>query len=319
MSKKSRKGFTLLEIVVSLGLMAIILIPTGNMVMGSVKGNKAGENKQQASMLLQETVEYIKTLEDVDEGMILPNGIKLLSTTGADEDKAYYKVESTRENDYGFMIDGVIEVKQITRESIVPGTALLDPLGQADMDVIFKVSNNQISYTDENIDISEVISGNLTNNINSGFHYNQGNKEYSGDLGVTINGKGTIDINGKEFKTKQDYGKILFVVTKDQLDKIDIGLIGNGNHTIGIFLYVMDEDGNYETDYKFDDYLNINIIKGVGDFSKNLLNKDYNEQLQEIWRNVNSEVITIMNSYKVKLNAVKDNTSIDSLTVDLVK
>ena len=41
---RKKKGLSLLEIVVSLGLIALFIIPAGNMVLGTVKVNKAAEN-----------------------------------------------------------------------------------------------------------------------------------------------------------------------------------------------------------------------------------------------------------------------------------
>lgn len=132
---KRKKGFSLLEIVVSLGLIAILIIPIGNMVLGTVKINRATEDKQQASAVLQETVEYIKLMDELPklgaEAKDLGNGVMLKAEEVYEyetEDRVKkngirYSVKSSSDTEYGFSVNGemlgreVIEEKEITGEN----------------------------------------------------------------------------------------------------------------------------------------------------------------------------------------------------------
>ena len=101
------KGFTLLELVISLALIAILIIPISNLVLGSVKINKAGEDKQQAGLKLQEVIENIKSVElpkDTGEAgkVEVGNGVYVIKN----EDKTFSISDS---NDKDIKIEGTIE------------------------------------------------------------------------------------------------------------------------------------------------------------------------------------------------------------------
>lgn len=101
------KGFTLLELVISLALIAILIIPISNLVLGSVKINKAGEDKQQAGLKLQEVIENIKSVDlpkDTGEAgkVEVGNGVYAIKN----EDKTFSISDS---NDKYIKIEGTIE------------------------------------------------------------------------------------------------------------------------------------------------------------------------------------------------------------------
>lgn len=101
------KGFTLLELVISLALIAILIIPISNLVLGSVKINKAGEDKQQAGLKLQEVIENIKSVElpkDTGEAgkVEVGNGVYVIKN----EDKTFSISDS---NNKDIKIEGTIE------------------------------------------------------------------------------------------------------------------------------------------------------------------------------------------------------------------
>lgn len=63
---KKKKGMTLIEVVVSLAIFAIIVIPLGLLVTTSVKTNKKSENVQQYSLNSQKIIEAIKAQHNVN-------------------------------------------------------------------------------------------------------------------------------------------------------------------------------------------------------------------------------------------------------------
>lgn len=106
-SRKSKKGFTLLEVIISFALISIILIPIANLVLTSVKINKSTENKQQAKAVLQETIENIKSIDNFSSALSKPlnNGITLSEATGEDN-KLIYSISGEIN---GFSIEGSIK------------------------------------------------------------------------------------------------------------------------------------------------------------------------------------------------------------------
>lgn len=65
---RKSKGFTLLELLITIAILAIIIIPLSSMVLTSVKFTKASEDKQRATNLAQKYMEKIKS------GVILSSG-----------------------------------------------------------------------------------------------------------------------------------------------------------------------------------------------------------------------------------------------------
>ena len=79
---KAKKGITLVEVVISVAIIAILLIPIGSLVMKSVNGNKRNENKQEATTFAQELLDEFSNVTTSDYRKInnnkgdltLPNG-----------------------------------------------------------------------------------------------------------------------------------------------------------------------------------------------------------------------------------------------------
>lgn len=65
-----KKGFTLLEIIVALGIIGIMMIPLANSLISSVRYNKMGEIVQESKQISQEIVEKIRSLGDVKEATL---------------------------------------------------------------------------------------------------------------------------------------------------------------------------------------------------------------------------------------------------------
>lgn len=66
--KNKEKGFTLIEVLISLAILAMVIVPMLSMVLGSVKTNKAGEDKEKALYVAQEYVEKFKNADSFSVG-----------------------------------------------------------------------------------------------------------------------------------------------------------------------------------------------------------------------------------------------------------
>jgi prepilin-type N-terminal cleavage/methylation domain-containing protein len=82
-AKKKKKGLTLIEILISLTILAIIVIPISNLVLSSVKLNKSGEDKQKAVTIAQQIIEELKAAPKLESSMELSNGLTLTAIEGS--------------------------------------------------------------------------------------------------------------------------------------------------------------------------------------------------------------------------------------------
>lgn len=76
MIKKMRdnKGFTLLEIVITIGILGIIVIPIFSLFVNTAKTNAMAEDKIQATMIAQKYMEKIKSSKSIEEVSISKDG-----------------------------------------------------------------------------------------------------------------------------------------------------------------------------------------------------------------------------------------------------
>lgn len=58
-----KKGMTLIEVLVSIAILSIVIVPIGSLVVTSVKINKSGEQKQQGTYIAQRAIEQAKLLK----------------------------------------------------------------------------------------------------------------------------------------------------------------------------------------------------------------------------------------------------------------
>ncbi|MBU3160434.1 prepilin-type N-terminal cleavage/methylation domain-containing protein [Clostridium frigoris] len=59
--KKKKRGFTLIEVLVSIAIFSIMSIPVSMMVISGVKNSKSGEYKQKAAAISQQIIEELKS------------------------------------------------------------------------------------------------------------------------------------------------------------------------------------------------------------------------------------------------------------------
>lgn len=64
MAKKNNKGFSLIEIIISLAIASIMILSGYQLIINAVKLNKKGEDRQQANLVGQQVIEEVKTIDD---------------------------------------------------------------------------------------------------------------------------------------------------------------------------------------------------------------------------------------------------------------
>jgi prepilin-type N-terminal cleavage/methylation domain-containing protein len=93
----SNKGFTLIEIIVSVSILALIFVPIGSLLLQSISSNKESEEMIAAIALAQEEIEQLKTLSFTD----------LLNKAGKE-------IKTIRSNEFVFLRKLKIDIEDTT-------------------------------------------------------------------------------------------------------------------------------------------------------------------------------------------------------------
>lgn len=344
---KRKKGFSLLEIVVSLGLIALFIIPVGNMIMGTVKISKSSEHKQQAISVLQETAEKIRGLDSIEESLY-----KDITITGLDEDEVVSKIEEVinkyssdevqirsldadnkrfhiarSSNEYGIEVKGFIECETVSAEREVVtdssdvGLITIDPaysntpiigaiyLGRQNWD-----GNRITLYMNNNMKISDAvsrISGNreIWDSVNIDFHK-------KGQVGNEI----SVNVNWEKYFSDESINNPNFLVIVDRfIGDININFSSLENvvsyDSIKLYVYNKNNNGNKCNLY-------VTRSDSQGDGSSKL---DFQESVKDITKYNNgdsSEGVKQglgIKKYSVKLTGYKEGKALETLDLEFIK
>ncbi|MBF8982641.1 type II secretion system protein [Lutibacter sp. B2] len=108
---KNKKGFTLIEIIVSIAILGIIIVPISSLFVTSVRMNKQSEEMMMASQKAQQIIEALRSDEKLkadpnEELKVDPNEDKSLNYEGykisneqSNEDKEYYAIITLEEDE----------------------------------------------------------------------------------------------------------------------------------------------------------------------------------------------------------------------------
>ncbi len=273
-SRKSKKGFTLLEVIISFALISIILIPIANLVLTSVKINKFTENKQQAKAVLQETIENIKAIDNFSSALSQPlnNGITLSEATGEDN-KLIYSISGEIN---GFSIEGSIkEQSQVINNKV----------SEMEVDRTIYFNKGSISLSNGKEIIGEAIKKTSDSSVISSEEVFIEMKE-TGEINVTY-GVSSIDILTPKEKA------LLICLNEDSEKKLNLS-VENKSHTENLKIYLYNGGKVSERQDVIISKFNgqIELIEGV-QYSENIINgKLY---FVELRANKNGEVVENMN------------------------
>lgn len=272
--RKSKKGFTLLEVIISFALISIILIPIANIVLTSVKINKTTENKQQAKAVLQETVENIKAIDSLASAVSTPltNGITLSETTGEDNKSIY----SLSGNVNGFSIEGSIKENSVVTNNKV---------SEMKVDRTIYFYDGSISISNGKGIIGEAIKKSIGNSAIPSEEVTIEMKE-SGEINVTY-GKSIIAI------PKPEDNALLICLNEDSDKKLNLSVENNSKaEKLKIYLYNGEKVSERQDVIisKFNGQ--VELIEGVKD-SEDIINEKL--YFVELTADKNGEVVETMN------------------------
>jgi len=272
--RKSKKGFTLLEVIISFALISIILIPIANIVLTSVKINKTTENKQQAKAVLQETVENIKAIDSLSSAVSTPltNGITLSETTGEDNKLIY----SLSGNVNGFSIKGSIKENSVVTNNKV---------SEMKVDRTIYFYDGSISISNGKGIIGEAIKKSIGNSAIPSEKVAIEMKE-SGEINVTCE-KSIISI------PKPEDNALLICLNEDSDKKLNLSVENNSKaEKLKIYLY-NGEKVSERQDVIISKFNGpIELIEGIKD-SEDIINEKL--YFVELTADKNGEVVETMN------------------------
>lgn len=234
------KGFTIIEVLISLAIFSIIAIPLSMMVLQSVKINKQSEVKQQSMMVVQNLIESIKSLPDKD---ILNSSSLKISTEDTlkidrHEDKSF-KISGTVK---GYGIDGYIK-----------------PLNKYEFQTNKADTRKDINiYIKEDSALQLDVKNNMGNTIKK-IYLTQKN------IDIIRKDKNTLTINSEETIAPKDIDNIGFFFDKSCKDNYKLSI---KNHSdIDSAFYIFKEESSNAT-------YNIENSGGIFNIYSNILIPD---------------------------------------------
>ncbi len=278
-SRKSKKGFTLLEVIISFALISIILIPIANLVLTSVKINKSTENKQQAKAVLQETIENIKAIDNFSSALSKPlnNGITLSEATGEDN-KLIYSISGEIN---GFSIEGFIKEKS---------QVINNKVSEMEVDRTIYYHHGSLSISNGKEVIGEAIKK-LSDNLATPSEEVFIEMKEAGEINVTYGGS-IIAIPKPEAKS------LLICLNEDSEKKLNLS-VENKSHTENLKIYLFNGE-------KVSERQDVIISK-------------FNGQIELIEGVQHSEDIINEKLYFVELSANKDGEVVETMNLELLK
>ncbi|WP_346866813.1 MULTISPECIES: type II secretion system protein [unclassified Clostridium] len=272
-SRKSKKGFTLLEVIISFALISIILIPIANLVLTSVKINKSTENKQQAKAVLQETIENIKAIDNFSSALSksLNNGITLSEATGEDN-KLIYSISGEIN---GFSIEGFIKEKS---------QVINNKVSEMEVDRTIYYHHGSISISNGKEVIGEAIKK-LSDNLATPSEEVFIEMKEAGEINVTYGESSIVILTPKE-------KALLICLNEDSEKKLNLS-VDNKSHTENLKIYLYNKKKVSERQDIIISKFNgqVELIEGV-QYSENIINgKLY---FVELRANKNGEVVENM-------------------------
>lgn len=236
---KAKKGMTLIEVIISVALLSILLVPISGLVMSSLKNNKKSEYKQQATYVGQKVLEELKAYDEI-------------------------KLEGANEK-YFILLDGD-EIKQTSenefqgdlKRTIYGSTSETQSRNEETYNVeVTMTKDSSFKYSDTN---------NLNKNNDADFKLNFLRKDNinkiqldsSENTNSTVNGDLIIELN------KGPSNLTLEVYEKNNSIPIITGQKEINNNSRSIILYlekIYTNNTNIEIKNNTGDYIDIHLIK----------------------------------------------------------
>lgn len=123
--RKKKKAVTLIEVVISLSITAILIVPVMNMIVGATKNIQSTKNKEKAELIGKQVVEELKSIDLSNENeKTLTSGIKLTKgvVKEAGKDISVFEGEATLDNK--FKVD--VKLKEVVKVDYSDASSKID-------------------------------------------------------------------------------------------------------------------------------------------------------------------------------------------------
>lgn len=258
-----KKALTLIEVVISLAILFIIMIPISTMAIQTIKMNKQAENKQQATVIAQKLMEEVKSLPEYTNRM-LEGGVNIQEDENSSLD---YKITGEIE---GFRVEGTIKPSVNYKGKNIDETSKIKVDGRVKIkkeginnnvyvDEIFAIGNPSEFYINKKATGTDLIFKNSTNTANKTISNTNSvveiiaDKDTSNQYNIRVS-NGTNEIlkiycykynnSTVEFNVINEKGKVVYY---DNLIKQEPSSEGSTiNRVYDIYIKVAKRDSFYE-------------------------------------------------------------------------
>ncbi|MGG5462960.1 type IV pilus modification PilV family protein [Clostridium sp. B9] len=258
--RKSKKGFTVIEAIISLTLFTMIMIPLGSFTLTAIKNTAKSSEKQKAMDVAQSMVEQIKSVDSSNIDNLDEKSVLNLGNSNSIEVKKEYKNNKFK----NYSISGNISGFEVAG-NITPNDAYVNKdenVGNKNFDYYLYINNGEIlgsvnSNLEEKIKLGQLNSDNNGQIIIS--------EESNGDIKINNNYISSVIANQKDFKIK-------ITDNKSTNGKININLSNqNTNNILGVYCYK-----NLGSSLTYNDVPG-EASSGITRLYENLYNKSPNE------------------------------------------
>lgn len=274
---KSKKGMTLIEVIISVTLLSILIVPLSSIVMSSLRNSKDGEYRQKASYIGQKLIEELKSYDYIK--LDSEGSFKLL-----DGDKI---TKNTEENNFTGNFErtvfGSVDENKRSGETKFNVEVTMKKSEDFNFDNINKVDESKVKYkvifekdaSGYSVYINDKTSPKLIVNEDLVFNINENNLE------IYNKSNDSMKISVTASEGKENY---LLIDVKNTYDKsTNIILNNNVNNLLEIYL-LKDSDLN---NIKINSYKGNVILSEINNDSSNVANmytyevvvKDSNEKV----------------------------------------
>jgi len=261
---KAKKGMTLIEVIISVALLAILIIPLSSLVMSSLKNNINAEDMQKASYIGQKVLEELKAYDEIklDEShkdFELLDGGKIIqisdgeflgsfdrtiyggTSEAAGKNEDIYRVEVKIEKDENFQYENINNLDKNNNAS-------------------FRMNFTKNNMINDIYNISDKLIMEIDKDSNSLVVYNESNSNNK----LTINKISTN--NNIVLYIEENFSKDVNIEFKNKTEKtVEIHMIKEKNNSSKIKIYsnsgdVILYEENAEEENKIGDMYNYTVI-----------------------------------------------------------
>ena len=230
---KAKKGMTLIEVIISVALLSILLIPISGLVMSSFKNSKKSEDKQNATYIGQKVLEELKAYDEIKLEGSDEKYFKLL-----DGDEIKQTSENEFEGDLKRTIYGITsETKSSNEEVYNVEINMIQDLNfkYSDMnnlnkndnaDLKLDFTNDGVNKIKQNSTESTKIDGDLVIELEKNLN----------ELTLKISKKNSSNLIMEELKTNYNSGSVILYIEKTYSNKTNIEIKNNTGDHIDIYL-----------------------------------------------------------------------------------